>query len=94
MKSRARVIVKGRVQGVSFRYHTAQTAALFKVTGWVRNLPDGSVEACFEGDAADVRAVVTWCRKGPSSARVDEVHLEEDGYTGEFPRFQIRYDLD
>lgn len=91
MKIRARVIVKGRVQGVSFRYYTSRTATQHRVTGWVRNLPDGSVEACLEGEEAEVRAVVEWCHKGPSLAEVDEVIESRESYTGEFNDFSVRH---
>ena len=70
-----RVFVTGRVQGVGFRRHTANFASRFKgLRGWVRNLPDGRVEAVFSGNEADVQAMVDWCRKGPPSASVS--HLE------------------
>lgn len=90
MKSRTTVIVRGRVQGVAFRYHTVRAAVRHRVTGWVANLPDGSVKACFEGEEGDVRAVVQWCRKGPDLARVDEVTEDNGDYTGEFAGFEIR----
>ena len=91
MKIRETVIVRGRVQGVAFRHHTARAAAENRVSGWVMNLPDGSVKACFEGEEEDVRAQVEWCRRGPALARVDELVVEEGAYTGEFAGFGIRY---
>lgn len=90
MKIRSTVTVRGRVQGVAFRYHTARTASLHHLTGWVRNLPDGSVQACFEGEAGDVQAMVQWCRSGPELARVDELIEQREEYTGEFSGFDIR----
>lgn len=90
MKARATVIVRGRVQGVSFRYHTARGAARHHLTGWVANLSDGSVQACFEGEADDVQAMVQWCRRGPELARVDELIERREDYTGEFSGFDIR----
>ena len=90
MKVRATVTVRGRVQGVAFRYHTARTAALHHLTGWVANLSDGSVKACFEGEADDVEAMVQWCRSGPELARVDEFIEQREDYTGEFTGFDIR----
>jgi acylphosphatase len=92
MKIRAMVRVSGLVQGVAFRHYTVQTAELHGVTGWVRNLPDRSVQACLEGEENDVEAVAQWCRRGPSSARVDEITVEKGSYTGEFKGFGIRYD--
>lgn len=91
MKVRATVIVRGRVQGVAFRHHTAQAAARRQVTGWVMNLPDGSVQACFEGEDTEVGAMVQWCRRGPESAQVDELIEERGDYTGEFTGFAIRH---
>ncbi|MBJ6800545.1 acylphosphatase [Geomonas propionica] len=90
MKIRASLIVRGRVQGVAFRHHTARTAQQLGVGGWVRNLSDGSVEACFEGEEADVLAMVQWCRRGPELARVDELIEKKGEYTGEFTGFQVR----
>ena len=94
MKIRATVIVRGRVQGVAFRHYTAQAAERNGVTGWVRNLPDGSVQGCFEGEEEDVHAQVQWCRRGPPQAHVGELVLEEGEYTGEFFGFGIRYNGD
>lgn len=71
---RARVLVSGRVQGVSFRWYTAQQAHHHGVGGWVRNLADGRVEAVFEGPKPQVEALVAWCGRGPSSARVTGIH--------------------
>jgi acylphosphatase len=90
MKIRARVIVKGLVQGVNFRHFTQQTALRCSVTGWVRNLPDGSVQGCFEGEEQDVGTLIDWCRRGPDWAKVDEVQVEKEPYLGEFAVFEIR----
>ena len=70
---RLRLQIRGRVQGVWFREATRIEAEKLGVGGWVRNLPDGSVEAVLEGDAAAVREMEAWCHHGPSSARVIEV---------------------
>ena len=90
MKIRAMITVKGLVQGVNFRYYTQQTALLHSVSGWVQNLPDGSVAACLEGEELDVRAVIDWCRKGPDWARVDEALVEIGEFRGEVTGFEIR----
>lgn len=90
MKKRATVTVRGRVQGVAFRHYAARTAQQLGVTGWVRNLSDGSVEACIEGEERDVLAMVQWCRRGPEMARVDELVEKQGEYTGEFTGFQVR----
>ena len=67
------VRVTGRVQGVSFRAACAQEARRLGVTGWVANEPDGTVSGHFEGTAAEVEALVRWCRTGPPHARVADV---------------------
>ncbi len=83
--------IRGRVQGVYFRQSTAEEAArLGSLTGWVRNLPDGDVEAIIEGPRERVEALVGWCHRGPPAARVDEVHREEGTATGEFRVFEVR----
>lgn len=89
MKVRAMVTVKGIVQGVNFRYYTMQSAIRLHVSGWVRNLPNGDVEGCFEGEEPDVRSLVEWCRKGPASARVEKVLTAMEAFRGEFDRFDI-----
>lgn len=85
------LIVSGRVQGVFFRMETMRAAERFGVFGWVRNLPDGRVEAVLEGDRQAVESLTDWCRKGPALARVDEVRIESRPYEGHFSRFEIRY---
>jgi acylphosphatase len=77
-----RVIVQGRVQGVGFRYAVARTARARGVAGWVRNRPDGTVEAVFEGDADAVESLVRLCREGPRGAEVDSVEVVEQGPEG------------
>jgi len=76
---RAHVVVSGRVQGVWFRASTRDTARELGLVGWVRNLPDGGVEAVIEGPRERVEQAVEWCRCGPSDARVDHcaVHWED-----------------
>ncbi|OPY10587.1 MAG: Acylphosphatase [Syntrophaceae bacterium PtaB.Bin038] len=88
---RVRVIVAGAVQGVFFRARTRNEAIRNSVRGWVRNLPDGRVEAVFEGQPEDVDRLVEWCRIGPSHAFVDHVEVTEEAYTGAFRDFSIRY---
>lgn len=91
MKRRVRVVVAGIVQGVNFRRYTQLTARSLGVHGWVRNLPGGSVEGCFEGEADAVAALVEWCRSGPPAGRVDSLDLTEEPFAGEFRDFIIRY---
>jgi acylphosphatase len=92
MKISRRLIVKGEVQGVSYRKHTRRLARNFGVTGWVRNLPDGSVEAFLEGEAAAVEALLAWCAIGPRRGRVEELTVEQERYQGLHRDFLIRFD--
>ena len=81
--ARARVVVTGRVQGVFFRAETRDRAASLSLTGWVRNNPDGSVEAVFEGDPERVESVVEWMRRGPGLAEVEDVQVDWEDPRGE-----------
>lgn len=88
---RARVVVRGLVQGVWFRQSTKDEAIRIGVQGWVKNLSDGSVEAVFEGEKMKVEEVVGWCHRGPSGAQVTGVDVAWERYRGEFGHFDIRY---
>lgn len=90
-KVRAHAIITGRVQGVFFRLETQNAAKNHGITGWVRNKMDGSVEAVLEGEEADVKATLTWCREGPPHARVGNVEVSWQTYTGEFKDFGVSY---
>jgi acylphosphatase len=90
MKIRRMVRITGMVQGVNFRFFTKQNADRLGVNGWVRNLPDGSVAGCFEGDEAAVLALLDWCRIGSPYGRVDSVEVENQEYAGEFNSFTIK----
>jgi acylphosphatase len=89
-KVRAHVYISGRVQGVFFRDSTRHLARQHGVAGWVRNLPDGRVEAVFEGEKDAVQRLVDWCHQGPPGARVDRVDVEWQEYTGAFTDFMVR----
>jgi acylphosphatase len=83
--TRKRVVVNGRVQGVFFRDTTRRRAEAAAVAGWIRNTPEGAVEAVFEGEPAAVEELVEFCRRGPSRAEVTSVEVEEEqpeGLTG------------
>lgn len=88
---RARVFISGWVQGVFFRSETKHEAKKLSVNGWVRNLPDGRVEAIFEGEEENVKELVEFCKKGPPGAKVAHVDVIWESYTGEFRDFEIRY---
>jgi len=88
---RARVRIVGLVQGVFYRQSTVEMAQGLGLYGWVRNLPDGSVEALFEGEAGLVGQAVTWCRQGPPRASVSDVAIEWLDGPAECQGFAIRY---
>lgn len=83
--------IHGRVQGVSFRYHTQHVANSLGITGWVRNLPDGTVEVLGEGTKDQLQDFTTFLRKGHPPARVDSIDLSEDKASGDYHTFDITY---
>ena len=89
---RVHLRVYGLVQGVYFRANMRRVARAHGVRGWVRNVPDGSVEAVLEGRRRDVEEVVKWALRGPPAARVEKLVAEFEPYRGEFEDFEIRYD--
>lgn len=89
--ARVRVIFKGRVQGVSFRFFTEGTAAELGVNGYVKNLPNGSVEALFEGAKHLVEEAIRICRQGPPHAHVEDAEITWEPYAGEFRGFSVRH---
>jgi acylphosphatase len=91
VRNRAHVFVSGRVQGVFFRQNTKQQAESLGVTGWVRNLPDGRVEAVFEGEEEAVKTIVEFSRKGPRGALVTGFAVEWAIFKGEFESFEVTY---
>lgn len=90
MKVRAHVFVSGRVQGVFFRSETRYEAKKRHVKGWVRNLPDGRLEAVFEGEEESVKELVEFCKRGPSGARVTGIDVNWENYTGASKDFEIK----
>jgi acylphosphatase len=88
---RLHVFIAGRVQGVFFRARTQDMARSLLLTGWVKNRSDGSVEAVFEGEDDDLKAMLAWCRKGPPAAKVTRVEVKEEPLSDPFESFTIRY---
>jgi acylphosphatase len=84
-----RFLISGRVQGVGFRWFAHDAAVREGVAGWVRNLPDGRVEALVEGDAEAVTRVERALRSGPRGARVDNVYVESEMPSGAVRQFDI-----
>ncbi|MEM4699636.1 MAG: acylphosphatase [Candidatus Nezhaarchaeales archaeon] len=91
MKARARVYISGRVQGVFFRAWTRDEAIKRGLSGWVRNLADGRVEALFEGEREAVEDMVRACWTGPPGARVSNVEVVWEEYRGDLQGFRIVY---
>ncbi|GAB1538839.1 acylphosphatase [Scytonema sp. NUACC21] len=86
---RVHVFISGRVQGVGYRYTTVETASQLGLTGWVRNLSDGRVEAVFEGSQEIINQMIRWCHEGPPAAMVKDVDVkyeEPEGLRG----FEVR----
>jgi acylphosphatase len=88
---RVAVRVSGMVQGVGFRYFTRRTARNLDLTGWVKNLPDGTVAAVFEGPRTDVETAVEALRQGPAGSRVEQLEVDRQVYRGEFEGFEVRF---
>ena len=88
-----RVLLSGKVQGVSFRFHAYEMASKLKITGWVRNNPDGRVEMLVCGEAKDVDDMIKWARKGPALAKVEKVEITDNAPAPEQDEpFYIRRD--
>jgi len=86
---RAHLLITGRVQGVFFRMETKRAAEARGVNGWVRNLPDGRVEAVVEGEVDQVQSLIEWCGHGPARARVDSVDTHQEPARNAFTDFRI-----
>ena len=84
-------IVKGLVQGVGYRFFVIRRAELLGLTGWVKNLPDGTVEVVAEGDRELLEELIKELWKGPSAAQVTDVIINWERYTGEFKNFDVRW---
>ncbi len=84
-------MIKGRVQGVWFRESTRRKAVSLGIRGWVRNLPDGTVEVLAEGGEGPMSDFVSWCRQGPPSANVQQIIKKEEEWRNEFSSFEIAY---
>lgn len=90
MKVRAHVLISGTVQGVFFRSTTRNQARLRGLSGWVRNLSDGRVEAVFEGDKEAVEEMVEFCKQGPPGSNVDDVDVSWEKPSHKYREFEIR----
>ena len=86
---RVHVYVYGRVQGVFFRFFVKEKALQEGIKGWVRNRPDNSVEALFEGEKNKINKMIEWCKIGPPAASVREIDIKWEKYEGELKSFAI-----
>ena len=90
MAERLHVVIKGRVQGVGFRWATRRQAETLGLNGWVRNQWDGYVEAEFEGDRGALESMLAWCHKGPAFAQVEKVEASWEPEALQYDGFYIR----
>jgi acylphosphatase len=88
---RAHLWIEGRVQGVFYRAFTRDLAVKLGLKGWVKNLPDGRVEAVFEGPEEKIQEAIKYCWQGPPAARVTDIDIKWEEPKGEFDGFDIRY---
>ena len=91
LNKRIRIIVTGKVQGVFFRQALKVMAKKNNVFGWVKNLKDGRVEAVLEGDEEKINKLVEWSHGGPANARVEDVEIHNEKFSGEFIKFDVLY---
>ena len=89
-EKRLHATIRGRVQGVGFRYFVRESARQFNITGWTRNRFDDSVEVIAEGNEGNLESFVTELNKGPSMSEVTNVDIEWSDYVGGFGKFKIR----
>jgi len=90
-KQRIRIFVSGKVQGVFFRQALKVMAKKNNVTGWVKNLKDGRVEAVLEGDLEKVSRLVEWSHGGPANARVEDIEIINEKFLDEYTQFDVLY---
>ena len=91
MNPQAHIIISGKVQGVFYRASTRDKALRIGVTGWVKNIPGGNVEAVFQGEKNKVMQMIEWCKKGPAYSKVDDVSVTWEELKEEFETFEVRY---
>lgn len=88
---RAHIFIKGRVQGVCYRAFTRDIAKALGLSGWVRNLPDGRVEAVLEGSSEVIEQAIKQCYIGPSGSRVEDIEVHLEASESDIAGFQVRY---
>ncbi|MFH1650434.1 MAG: acylphosphatase [Candidatus Woesearchaeota archaeon] len=91
VKVRTRIMIKGQVQGMYFRAGIKKRAKELTLRGWVRNNPDGSVEALVEGDDVILDRLIEYCKVGPQGAKVETVEIKKEKFENAFTDFVIKY---
>ena len=86
---RLHVFISGKVQGVYYRQNTTTRAQELNISGWIRNLKNGKVEAVFEGEKSNVNKLLEWCYSGPKNAIVSNIEIVNEPFKKEYPNFQI-----
>ena len=89
--ARLHIVIEGIVQGVFFRASTIEESSKLDLTGWVKNCPDGRVEAVFEGNTDKIEKILEWCKEGPPGAVVRNVETIWEQATGDYDSFTIKY---
>lgn len=92
-KVRVHALISGKVQGVFFRGSAKEKAEKLGISGWIKNLRDGRVEAIFEGDKENINKMIEWAKKGPIGAKIEDFNLSWEDYKGDFSEFSIEYDI-
>lgn len=85
------IFISGRVQGVGFRHFTRKNAESLGVTGWVKNLSDGRVEAVFQGDEEQVDKLIQKCKKGPKSSYVKDIEVNKETGDKDYDEFSVEF---
>ena len=88
--ARAHIFVSGRVQGVFYRKHVQEMARNMRLAGWVRNVIDSRVEIVAEGEKEKVEQFLKECKEGSTFAKIQDIEIEYENYTGEFNDFEVR----
>ena len=88
-KTKVHLLLSGQVQGVFFRASTKAKARNLKISGWVKNLPDGKVEIVAEGEKEKLEELINWARKGPITAKVEDIEIEWQEYIKKFDSFEV-----
>jgi len=88
---RVHIFISGTVQGVFFRSNIKKIANKLNLKGFVKNLPNGKVEAVFEGKEENINEILKFCKKGPSGAKIKKIEVKEEKVSNEFSSFEVRY---